>query len=74
MNMKNKEKLFDLRRAKRMTQKELAKQSGLTERTIANYEDDIEALRKAKYENVEKLANALGVSINEFFLPSTSTK
>ncbi|HHX0250045.1 TPA: helix-turn-helix domain-containing protein, partial [Enterococcus faecalis] len=53
-------KIYDLRREKRMTQKELAKKTGITERTIINYENSIDALRNAKYSTVEKIATALG--------------
>ena len=64
----NKSTLYDLRRSRRMTQKELAEQTGLTERTIITYEMDIKKFRKANYETVENIAKILGVSIDQFFL------
>lgn len=69
-----KAKIYDLRREKRMTQKELAEKTGITERTIINYENSIEALRNAKYATVEKIANALGVTVDNIFLSSDSEK
>lgn len=66
--IREKSTLYDLRRSKRMTQKELAEKAGLTERTIITYEMDIKKLRKAKYEVVETLAETLGVSIDQIFL------
>lgn len=67
-------KIYDLRREKRMTQKELAKETGITERTIINYENSIDALRNAKYSTVEKIATALGVTVDDIFLTSVSEK
>lgn len=63
----NKQALFDIRMQKRLTQKDLAVASGLSERTINTYESDIDNLRNARYKNVEKVANALGVSVDEIF-------
>lgn len=70
----NKQALFDIRMQKRLTQKELAHASGLSERTINTYESDIDNLRNARYKNVEKVANALGVSVDEIFLSTVSEK
>lgn len=70
----NKQALFDIRMQKRLTQKDLAVASGLSERTINTYESDIDNLRNARYKNVEKVANALGVSVDEIFLSSVSEK
>ncbi|HAZ6594612.1 TPA: helix-turn-helix transcriptional regulator [Enterococcus faecalis] len=67
-------KIYDLRREKRMTQKELAKKTGITERTIINYENSIDALRNAKYSTVEKIATTLGVTVDDIFLTSVSEK
>ena len=67
-------KIYDLRREKRMTQKELAKKTGITERTIINYDNSIDALRNAKYSTVEKIATALGVTVDDIFLTSDSEK
>ena len=68
----NKSTLYDLRRSRRMTQKELAEQTGLTERTTITYEMDIKKFRKAKYETVENIAKILGVSIDQIFLSDVS--
>ena len=68
----DKSTLYDLRRSKRLTQKELAERTGLTERTIITYEMDIKKFRKAKYETVENIAKVLGVSIDQIFLSSIS--
>lgn len=70
--IKNKSTLYDLRRSKRMTQKQLAERTGLTERTIVTYELDVKNLRKAKYETVEAIAETLGVSIDQIFLSNVS--
>jgi len=69
-----KQALFDIRMQKRLTQKDLALASGLSERTINTYESDIDNLRNARYKNVEKVANALGVSVDEIFLSTVSEK
>ncbi|WP_423253210.1 helix-turn-helix transcriptional regulator [Melissococcus plutonius] len=74
MVLKEKERLFDLRISKRMTQRELTKKTGLTEKTIITYESSIEKLRNASYKNVEKVANALDVGIDDIFLSSVSEK
>lgn len=71
---KEKASIYDLRRKKRMTQRELAKKAGVTERTIILYESDIEKLRNASYKNVENIAEALGVSVNNIFLSNDSEK
>lgn len=70
----NKQALFDIRMQKRLTQRDLALASGLSERTINTYESDIDNLRNARYKNVEKVANALGVSVDEIFLSTVSEK
>lgn len=70
----NKQALFDIRIQKRLTQKDLALASGLSERTINTYESDIDNLRNARYKNVEKVADALGVSVDEIFLSTVSEK
>ena len=66
--------LYDLRRMRRLTQKDLAEKTGITERTIITYETSVDNLRKASYENVEKIANAVEVSIDQIFLSSDSEK
>lgn len=72
----NKEKanIYDLRRQKRMTQRELAIQAGVTERMIIIYEKDVNNLRNASYKNVKNIAVALGVSVDDIFLSADSEK
>lgn len=69
-----KKTLRQIRRGKDITQEKLAEMTGLTTRTITIYETDNERLKKAKYENIEKIAKALGVTVNDIFLSSTSIK
>lgn len=71
---KNKASIYDLRREKRMTQKELAYKAGVTERMIILYESDINKLRNASYTNVKNIAKALGVTIDDIFLSCNSEK
>lgn len=71
---KNKASIYDLRREKRMTQKELAHEAGVTERMIILYESDINKLRNASYTNVKNIAKALGVTIDDIFLSCDSEK
>lgn len=58
----------ELRARKDISQEELAKLTGLTARTIFNYEKDISNLRNASYSNIAKLADALDVEVDEIFL------
>lgn len=64
--------LKTLRRFRGMTQEELAKATGITSRTIMSYENDVEKLRKARYDTIDKLANALSVSVDDIFLDDVS--
>lgn len=64
--------LRTLRRFRGKTQEELAKETGITSRTLASYENDINKLRKASYDKVEKLAIALEVSVDDIFLDDVS--
>lgn len=63
-----KKTLRQIRREKDLTQEELAERTGITGRRISQYETDINALRSAKYETLEKMANALGVGTDEIYL------
>lgn len=67
-------KLKQWRILKEISREELASKTGLTIRTICNYENSVNNLRKAKYETLEKIANVLEVSIDDIFLDSTSEK
>ena len=53
---------------------ELATESGLTVKTINNYERDIDRLRGASYKNLEAIAKALGISVGDIILSPTSEK
>lgn len=64
--------LKTLRRLRSMTQEELSVKTGITARTIQNYENNISSLRKASYENLVALAGALNVSIDDIFLDDIS--
>lgn len=57
-----------------MSREELAYKSNVSARTIQNYESDINAFRKASIENVEAIASALDVTMNDFLLLCTSEK
>ena len=50
------------------SQRELSEMTGITERTIINYEKDVVNLHNAKYSTVEKLAIALDVKVSNIFL------
>lgn len=61
-----------LRRFRNKTQRQLSDETGITVRTIQNYETDVTNLRKASYENVLSLANALNVNVDDIFLDDIS--
>lgn len=63
-----KKTLRQIRREKDITQEELAKITGITDRSISLYENDIEALKSASYKTIEKLAIALDVKISDIYL------
>ena len=63
-----KRQLRQIRRNKDITQEQLSQLTGLSGRIISSYENDINALRSASYENLEKIANALGVKVDDIFL------
>lgn len=56
------------------SQKELSEKTGITERTIINYEKDVTNLHNAKYSTVEKLAVALDIKVSNIFLGIDSEK
>ncbi len=64
--------LKELRQARRMTQEQLADRSGVSIRTIARYEKDINLLRRAKYEKLRAITEALSVSVDDIFLDDIS--
>lgn len=63
-----KKTLRQLRRERDMTQEELAKIVGVTDRTISSYETVDGSLQSAKYETISKIAKALGVTVDDIFL------
>lgn len=63
-----KKTLRQIRRERDMTQEQLSATTGITTRSITTYENDIKALRSAKYEFLEKMAKALGVRVDDIFL------
>ena len=65
-----KDKLAEFRKAKRMTQEDLAKRSGVSRNSITNWET---GKREPKLVDVEKLARALGVSPDEFLDNNSGT-
>ncbi|MGT2933792.1 helix-turn-helix domain-containing protein [Streptococcus catagoni] len=64
--------LKELRLARKMTQEELAAQTGISIRTIARYEKDVSMLRRAKYEKLKSIAEILSVSLDDIFLDEDS--
>lgn len=65
-------KLKHWRVLKEISREQLAEATQLTSRTIYNYETDVNNLRKASYETLLKLANALDISVDDIFLDSIS--
>ncbi|WMB28724.1 helix-turn-helix domain-containing protein [Streptococcus didelphis] len=59
--------LKELRQLRKMTQEELAVQTGISIRTISRYEKDVKVLRRAKYEKLREIANILSVSVDDIF-------
>lgn len=53
---------------------DLAKRSNLTPNTITSYENSIDSLRNARYKNLESLATALGIKVDDIFLSPGSEK
>lgn len=74
MEKKEKYTLMQWRGIRGMTKRELAEKSGLTDTTIRKYENSVDELRKAKYSSLERLANALEVSVDDIFLSPDSEK
>lgn len=56
-------KLQSMRKSKGMTQKELAEKSGVPQRTIEHYENQIRRINGAKIEVLVNLAEALDCKI-----------
>lgn len=64
----SKKTLRQIRRERDITQEELSKKTGLSDRIISLYENDIEVLRGASYYNLEKIADALDVKVADIYL------
>ena len=64
----SKKTLRQLRREKDITQEELSRMTGITSRSITTYENNVQALRNASYNYLERLAEALNVNIDDIFL------
>ena len=64
----SKKTLRQIRREKDMTQEELSSLTGITSRSITTYENDVQALRNASYDNLEKIAKALNIKVDDIFL------
>lgn len=62
------------RRIRLMSRAELSRKTGITEKTIFNYESSVNRLRKSSYDRLEKLANALKISVNDIYLDPKSEK
>ncbi|HEL0614085.1 TPA: helix-turn-helix transcriptional regulator [Streptococcus equi subsp. zooepidemicus] len=54
------------------TQKELSALTGISVRTLARYEKDVQKLRRAKYEKLRGIAEALTISVDDIFLGDDS--
>jgi len=66
--VREKDTLKVLRVRANLTQKQLAAKVGNTPRSIGLYEADVNNLRKADYLTIDKIAKALGVTVNDIFL------
>lgn len=51
-----------------LTQEELGRKLNVSGSVISWYERDVNNLRKVKYERIEELARALGVTVDDIFL------
>ena len=66
--------LTEWRGLKGYSKKALAEKSGVTERSIYNYERDINSLKNASYSNIKKLCDALNIEVEQIFLGHNSEK
>lgn len=72
--MTEKYTLKQIRNIKGITQKQLADEVGVTERTINSYENNVKAFQNADYIVVYKIAKALNVNTADIFLGIDSEK
>nr|WP_201744471.1 helix-turn-helix transcriptional regulator [Staphylococcus warneri] len=59
---------------KRMTRVGLARKSGVTEKTIYNYENSQKHVQNASYQTLKKIADALQIKVDNIFLGNDSEK
>ena len=64
--------LTQWRNIRGFTQEQLAESTGISERSIWNYENISGALDKASYTNISKICKVLEISPSQIFLPNTS--
>ena len=67
-----KQTLRKWRRDKNLSQQELAKQAGISPRTIASWEKDNNHFRKASVGRVEAVSKVLNIHLDDFILDSNS--
>lgn len=63
--LNEKQNLRFWRRLRDLTQKELAEKVGVTPKMIYYYEADNEAFRRASFETVSKIADVLGITVDD---------
>lgn len=56
------------------SQEGLAREVGVSTRTISNYENDVENLGNASYKRVQKIVDVLDIKLDQIFLGMTSEK
>ena len=62
------------RALKNMNKRQLSEKSGVTEKTIYNYEMSQKNIQNANYKTLHKLANALNIKVDNIFLGDDSEK
>lgn len=72
--MTEKYTLKQWRNLRGLSQEDLARKVGVTSRTIANYEKDVEQFGNASYQIVQKIVDALDINLSVIFLGTTSEK
>lgn len=55
-----------------LNKRQLAEKSGITEKSIYNYEKDINNLRSASYDTIKSICDALDIKVSQIFLDDTS--
>ena len=65
--LKGKYTIKQLRGFCNISRKELAKNVGIDYNTLLKYENNPSSLRRASYETIEKIKNALGVEFDNIF-------